>query len=178
MNLEEQLTTLALAFPQKEIAPETIAIYAVSLQNIPAETMDRIILRLTQTEDWFPTIKRIKEAWLRMEAHIPTASETLDWCIRELNRGGGGYDPNSQRVRKPEVFPDVLTAETVRIYGWSRLQTADVDWLPKEWEKAHKEALAVITEKFLAGELAIDAEGQLEPVALPAVVSARKEAVG
>lgn len=150
----EHINRLVLAFPKQEISPGTIASYVEDLSDIPPDVLGGICRHLRLTEEWFPTVAKIRALWFETVFGPASPSESLDWCLRELFEIKAipgihpvGHDP------VPTEFPDPITQEAVRLYGWDRIRIADPEWLPKEWAKVYERARLNITERFVSGQI-------------------------
>lgn len=135
------LAEMLIRFPQKEIPGPTLDAYAVDLMDIPLDQLRHVCQRLWLTEEWFPSVAKIRRAW--SEQQIPdTCADDLVWVKRRMGRLAPGEQPNpySPVVQKPTEWPNPVTARTVELIGWGRLYDTDPDYLPKLWADQYASA--------------------------------------
>jgi hypothetical protein len=144
---------LVLRFPKQEISEASQAAYALDLEDLPYEELRHVCRQLWRTEEWFPSIAKIRETWceLTLKDTVMTEGQATEWMIRAVNRIGG-----------PGPFPDPVVREMVRLVTFERLtHMPDDDWTRKELSKAYQQARQTISRQVMAGEL------PPPPVALP-----------
>lgn len=148
--VEREIARLAVVFDARPITPEKIAMYVERLSDMPQHKLTAAVDLLidTQTDGWLPTPGRIRDVAAELGELAPmlSAAEALQWCIGELNRFGRQDGP-------PDVWPDPITRETMRLFGWERFKAADMDYLPAQWEKAYRQAREEIKRRVVSGDL-------------------------
>jgi hypothetical protein len=150
--VEDELDRLVETFHKQEIPAATLARFAELLADIPPGVLAQACRSIELTEEWFPSVAAIRQRCFDVALSLPTASQSLDWCVRQLNAVGVDvpYHPDrgeSQNV----VYPDPVTAEAIRCFGWGRLYHADPEWLPTEWAKTYSAAYEHVKGTFLQG---------------------------
>ena len=148
--VEREIARLAVIFDARPISPEKIAMYVERLSDMPEHRLHAAVDVLidTEKEAWLPTPGRIKDVAAELGELSPmmSAAESLEWCTAELNRFGRKDGP-------PDVWPDPITQEAMRQFGWERFTTSHMDYLPAQWEKAHRQAREDIKKRVLTGDM-------------------------
>lgn len=136
LNLIDKLGELALAFPRQEMRPETLALYARHLADLPPAAVCAAIDRAIATCVFPPTIAEIKAAVGELALGDDALPETV-WAEvqREIRRVGHNRPPRFQNGRflPPETpqFADPLVAEAVAATGWAYLCTGEPESVVK-----------------------------------------------
>lgn len=75
---------LAAAFPQREIGPETVAVYVRALADIPTEELEPIAMAYMREGEWFPTIRDLRLGVIERRLQLPSVDEAwlqvLEWA--------------------------------------------------------------------------------------------------
>jgi hypothetical protein len=145
------LAEMLIRFPKHDFPAPTSEAYAMDLMDIPIDQLRQVCQRLWLTEEWFPSVGKIRKAWC--EQQVPdTCAEDLTWVKRRMGRLAPGEQPNpySPVVQKPKEWPNPVCARTVDLIGWGRLYDTDPNYLPKLWAdhyvKARQEEVAHLSE--------------------------------
>lgn len=77
-QIESILGEMLIRFPRQEIAPATLRAYAVDLADIPPAQLRAVCQRIWLTEEWFPSIARIRAVWDEMSGPRPFDVETYE----------------------------------------------------------------------------------------------------
>lgn len=135
------LSEMLIRFPKHDFPGPTAEAYAADLMDIPIDQLRQVCQRLWLTEEWFPSVAKIRRAWC--EQQIPdTCSDDLSWVKRRMGRLAPGEQPNpySPVVQKPTEWPNPVTKDTVDLIGWGRLYDTDPNYLPKLWADNYAKA--------------------------------------
>lgn len=98
---------LAAAWPREQLQPETVAIYADDLSDIPTQIVGEAVRVLRRTSEFFPTIRAIREAAAEVALALPSEDEAL----RQVGaRIAWGKLSDAGRRPVPDVHPDVRDA--------------------------------------------------------------------
>ncbi len=112
-EFEALLGVLASAFPQRPISEATADVYEVALADLDYELTKRAVMRLVASEEWLPTVAKIRAAAYDLENG--TASSGLEaWGVvcEAIRRVGYLEQPR---------FRDPLVAHVVESMGWRYL---------------------------------------------------------
>lgn len=124
-----KLGELALAFPNKDIPPESLAVYAKRLALLPVDAVCAAIDRLMDTARFFPTIGEIKEAAVTGPLGADLAEEAWAEVLREVKRVGFNRPPvfRDGRFEPPLVpeFSSPLIGAAAASIGWDVICTSD-----------------------------------------------------
>lgn len=157
LNLIIEMT---LRFPKQEISEASQAAYAMDLAELPYDELRYVCQQLWRTEEWFPSIARIRQAWADLVMGPAAAGEAQKWAEAQIGRIGG-YSPSGGFI-EPK-YPDPILRETMKVFGWQRLARADSssDWLDREFAKAYEQGRQTVARQVMSGEL------KAPPIALP-----------
>jgi len=110
-GLQQALLELRLAFPQREVAVEALALYARQLGDLPEAEVVDAISRLIRTARFFPTVAEIREATVTGGGTEGLAEAAWTEVLREVSRvgwnrgpvfaGGRFHDPEQPRFTSP-----------------------------------------------------------------------------
>ena len=89
-GLQQALLDLRLAYPQREVAVEALALYARQLDDLPEAEVVDAIYRLIRTAKFFPTVAEIREATVTGGATEGLAEAAWTEVRREVSRVGYG----------------------------------------------------------------------------------------
>jgi hypothetical protein len=172
-RLRNKLAELVLAFPNKEIPAETIALYAQRLSMMPADAVCMAIDRLMDTARFFPTIAEIKEEAAAGPFGAPLADEAWAEVLKEARRvgynrlpifhAGQFHDPPKREFSNPTI------EAAVQSVGWEMICTTPKDkisYVRDAFVKAFNALQHRTQEARQTGALPLD-EGRIEIVALP-----------
>jgi hypothetical protein len=76
---------MAIAFRQENITPETTALYAEHLSDIPADLLNRSVSNLIQTQRFFPAISEVRERAARLAGLLPLSAPEALAIIRRAD---------------------------------------------------------------------------------------------
>jgi len=71
------LAHLKDAFPNAKITEGTFRVYLDHLDDLPQEGVEKAAYRIVDTQDWFPTIRQIREAVIEETLALPSEVEAL-----------------------------------------------------------------------------------------------------
>lgn len=135
------LTLVTKAWPRPEMERETVAIYAEGISDLPGPAAIEAVKNLIRTEEFRPSVARIRRSVLEATHVIPTLDEALaqaealeDWHYRTGVPLGAGSSPE-----RPEVHPLVEEA-------WNQ---AGEDFLPGVFTARYREAAERETRRLL-----------------------------
>ena len=74
LNLIIEMT---LRFPKQEISEASQAAYAMDLAELPYDELRYVCQQLWRTEEWFPSIARVRQAWADLVMGPAEAGEAL-----------------------------------------------------------------------------------------------------
>lgn len=110
-GLQQALLDLRLAYPQREVAVEALALYARQLDDLPEAEVVDAIYRLIRTAKFFPTVAEIREATVTGGATEGLAEAAWTEVRREVSRvgygrgrelrGGAWVEPEQPRFTSP-----------------------------------------------------------------------------
>lgn len=151
---------MVLRFPKQEISEASQAAYALDLADLPYDELRYVCQQLWRTEEWFPSIAKIRQAWADLVLGPAAAGEALRWAERQIGRIGG-YSADGAFI-EPK-YPDPVLRETMKIFGWSRMARSESDsaWLNKDFAEAYEQGRRIVANRLMSGEL------KAPPVALP-----------
>lgn len=152
-QIESILGEMLIRFPRQEVPTATIRAYALDLADIPIDELRQVCRHLWLTEEWWPSVRKIRETWGAMGT-ADAEAEDLRWTERRMSRLGPGEQPNpySSMVREPapEEYPSDVCREAVRLFGWRRLYDTDSNRLAGEWSKVYRQARQNVIERKVA----------------------------
>jgi hypothetical protein len=104
---------LFAAYPNTQIADETMGVYVENLIDIPLSELEVIIKQAIATHKFLPTVAEIRDMRHGLQNYGQlTYVEAWDTVVKEMHRIGS--------YGKPE-FQDPLTARVVKSMGWRNL---------------------------------------------------------
>ena len=106
MSAADALAALAAAYPDRQIGPDTIAVYLAALDDLPDAEVEQAVAALIRTAHWPPSIAQIRERVAEERLALPTPAAALAQVELHVFRRGGA------------PHPDV--AEALRIVGGAR----------------------------------------------------------
>lgn len=117
MNKQEAtdlVKQLVVTWPRPEIGIETIMVYRESLEDLPYDHTAEAIRRLRASEDWMPSVAKIRRKVYgiagfgppHLEEAIEQAHEFLRYQAQRSYVNGSGYQPTA-----PPIHP--LVASTI-----------------------------------------------------------------
>lgn len=120
------LARLARAFPRQPIPPETHAVYAHDLATVPTGLLEAAVTEVIRTEDWFPTLARLRAVCAERLLALPTETQALAQVEARIRWGRdvGRETPEEGAGRPPAVHPLVVEA-LGQVGGYSTLRTSD-----------------------------------------------------
>lgn len=142
-----QIKRLQAAFPQRPIEASTIAVYVDALRDMNPEALRQAVDVVIRSDDWFPTIKRLRTACEEFQFGQLSAADDREWVLSYINGVGAPYDPGSGLVYKPKVWPNPVMEEAVRLMGWSQIQQSKAEYFARDWEKCWTEARALVLKR-------------------------------
>jgi hypothetical protein len=92
-SMKQALLDLRLAFQQREVRVETLALYARQLGDLPEEEVVEAVYRLIRTAKFFPTVAEIREATVTGGATEGLAEAAWAEVQREVSRVGWNRGP-------------------------------------------------------------------------------------
>ena len=139
-----------------------------SLSVIPVEHLTVLVDRIidTRTSGFMPTPGEVKQEYTDLLLGRPMPDERLQWVLdknREMERefenayfakpvlergARGEYHP-----KPPAEFPDVVTAEAVRLAGWADVIEMGKDYRTGYWSKHYNLARELVAKRIQAGEV-------------------------
>lgn len=160
-RLIECLGKLALAFPQKPIPPESLVVYAEALRALPFEAVRAACERLRDTEEWFPTIAKIKRAVVEGPGGAALADEAWAEAVREAKRVGWNRPPlfANGAFQPPAVptFSSPLIGEAAYAIGWDVICTSDKpEIVGAQFRKAFQALQEREAKRMQTGAVAVD----------------------
>lgn len=113
-TLKAALLELRLAFPQREVPVETMALYARQLADIDEASVVDAVFRLIRTAKFFPTVAEIREsavaggpteglaesAWAEVQREVRRVGFNQGQHLRVF-RGGEFVEPEAPRFSSP-----------------------------------------------------------------------------
>lgn len=76
---------LITAFRQDNVSPETAALYAEHLSDIPVELLSRTVSSMIQTQKFFPAISEIRERAARLAGLLPPSGAEALAIVRRAD---------------------------------------------------------------------------------------------
>lgn len=149
----DQIKRLIAAFPRQLVPAETQAVYIDALSDMDPDTLRIAVDLVIRSDEWFPTIKRLRTACDDLQLSQLSAAEDRKWIVRYINGIHSGYDPGTGLSRKPAQFPNPVMAEAVRLFGWQRIHEAHSDYFARDWEKVWNDAKGLVLKRAAAGEV-------------------------
>lgn len=71
------ISDLVRAYPRTPISPDTLRVYLDDLGEIPHALLEQAIRQVIRTQEFFPTIRSIREACAEIALDLPTDTEAL-----------------------------------------------------------------------------------------------------
>ena len=147
------LAEMLIRYPRQEIPAPTLDAYAVDLADIPGDELRQVCRHLWLTEEWWPSVSRIRTVW----GELGTANDAngdLLWVERRMSRLAPGEQPNpySSMVREPSAdeYPNPVCREAVTLFGWRNLYDTPSAKLASEWAKHYRQARQNVIERRVA----------------------------
>lgn len=110
MNQIDAISTLAAAF-QKELSPDTVAVYATALADIDPDLLAESVRQAIATHKFFPAVAEIRRTAARIAGLLPPAAGEVLALIRRADvreavyRRDGEYAYTERYWRWPEDSP-------------------------------------------------------------------------
>lgn len=122
-TVADAVADLVDAFPDKAPEEATVRLYISSLADVPPDLLAGAVAQIirTKTDDWFPTIGRVREAVAERALDLPSEAEAL----RQVDaRIAWARLPERDRDAPPPVHP--LVSEALdRVGGYHAVRTSD-----------------------------------------------------
>lgn len=113
------LLELAHAFPRQPLPPETHAIYARELGDIPEPVLAVSIRQLMRTSEWVPTIRGIRETAAEHVLALPTEAQALAQIEARLVWAAQGAEGDA-----PDVH-DLAAEALAHVGGYSAFKSIE-----------------------------------------------------
>jgi hypothetical protein len=152
-NIRDEIKRLVVAFPQRPIMAETQAVYVDALSDMDPAALRMAVDVVIRSDDWFPTIKRLRTACEDLQLAQFSAAEDGKWIKRWISGAKNGYDPATGISNKPSQFPNPVMAEAVRLFGWTRIHQTEEHYFDRDWEKVWNDAKGLVLKRTAAGEV-------------------------
>lgn len=146
-HVTAEIKRLIAAFPRQAIPAETQAVYIDALGEMPPEALRLAVDLVIRSDDWFPTIKRLRTACEDFTYGQLSAAENGRWIKWWLSRAPNGYDPVSGFIYKPTEWPNAVCEEAARLMGWSRICQSEERYFDRDWEKAWNDAKGLVLKR-------------------------------
>lgn len=123
-GVSDALMGLMRAFPRnfertpRDEAQATLVLYGQHLDDVPADVLAAAVRRLIRTEEWFPTVARIREACAELLLGLPGEVDALTQVDDRLEWA------RTRHGAAPPLHPDVRRAVEL-VGGFHALRTAD-----------------------------------------------------
>lgn len=153
-RIKSQVMRLQAAFPQRPVEASTIAVYVDALADMDPDVLRTAVDVVIRSDDWFPTIKRLRTACDDLQLAQLSAADDKRWLEKYINGIGAPYDPVSGMVSKPKSWPNPVMEEAVRLFGWQRFQESNPEYLARDWEQAWNDAKGLVMKRTAAGSVA------------------------
>lgn len=149
--IRDEIKRLIAAFPQRPVLAETQAVYVDALGDMDPDVLRTAVDVVIRSDDWFPTIKRLRTACDDLQLSQLSAAEDGKWIKRWISGARNGYDPVSGITTKPKAWPNPVMEEAVRLYGWSRIHQTDEQYFDRDWAKVWNDAKGLVLKRAAAG---------------------------
>ena len=107
------LALLAAGFPNFNLQKETVAVYANQLEDLPYQHGEEAVANLLKTEDWFPTISKIRKEILFVAGGLsPSREQAWLEVQRQIAHKGHMGSPD---------WSHESVSDAVRCIGWRNL---------------------------------------------------------
>lgn len=153
-RIKSQVMRLQAAFPQRPVEASTIAVYVDALGDMDPDVLRTAVDVVIRSDDWFPTIKRLRTACDDLQLAQLSAADDGKWIKRWISGAPKGYDPATGITTKPAEFPNPVMAEAVRLYGWTRIHQTEEQYFDRDWEKHWNDAKGLVLKRTAAGPVA------------------------
>lgn len=153
-RIKSQVMRLQAAFPQRPVEASTIAVYVDALGDMDPDVLHTAVDVVIRSDDWFPTIKRLRTACDDLHLAQLSAADDGKWIKRWLSGAPGGYDAATGITFKPKEFPNPVMAEAVRLLGWTRICQSEEKYFDRDWEQAWNDAKGLVMKRTAAGSVA------------------------
>jgi hypothetical protein len=159
-TLLSALRELRTAFPGKDIPPETVALYARQLSDLPEADVVDAVYRIMRTSRFFPSLGEIREAAVAGGPVDGIAETAWTEVLREVARVGWNRGPIWQGgVRhEPEQprFANPITEAAVKSLSWKMICQGEAAEVRSQFLWTWKN-IASGTVKRQAGRQSVDA---------------------
>lgn len=163
----EQVKRLAAVFDAVPTSREKSEEMIRSLGGIPTDHLALVVDRIidTRTSGFMPTPAEVKGAYVAMILGPEDPDGSLQWCLAEHKRIASRQEADywaadvltrglfRPKPELPERYPDPVTAETVRLFGWQAIVETDPEYLPAMWRKTYAQARELVATRVKAGDL-------------------------
>lgn len=159
---------MAEAFGKAQVGKERIKLYAQELSEIPVDHLDAVVRVLIRTCKFFPTIAEVYVTWSDLLLGPPSPDQSLVWCLQkakrqEADQWAAFYErpildrPAAFRFdpKAPESYPDPVTQEAVRLFGWAELIECDPEYRPGMWRKTYAQARELVSKRVQSGAVTL-----------------------
>lgn len=146
-RIRNEMLRLQASFPQRAIEPQTIAVYVDALADMNPDALHQAVELVMRSDDWFPTIKRLRTACEEFAFGQLSAADDRRWLERFINGIGAPYDPVTETVALPKSWPNPVMQEAVRLFGWKRFQDSNPEYLGRDWERTWNEARSLVLKR-------------------------------
>lgn len=113
------LNDLAFAWPDRPVPPQTLALYARELSDVPDDVLTAVVRELIRTEQFFPRLATILAACAEYVLHLPSEAEALDQIEARIAWGHNGRVPPSPAVAA------LVAAALDKVGGYAAWRTAE-----------------------------------------------------
>lgn len=162
-----QVKRLAAVFDATPTSKEKSEEMIRSLSAIPEDHLAIVVNRIidTRTNGFMPTPAEVKQTYVDMILAPADPDGSLQWCLAEhkriVSRQEADYWASDvltrglfrPKIELPERYPDPVTAEAVRLFGWQALVETDPDYLTAMWRKTYAQARDLVANRVKAGDL-------------------------
>ena len=116
MGAVEAITTLAAAF-QRDLSPETVAVYAAALADIDPGLLAESVRQAIATLKFFPTVAELRRTAARVAGLLPPSSGEVLALIRRADVRESIYrrDGSFAYTERYWRWPDDASSETVAL---------------------------------------------------------------
>lgn len=175
----EQVTRLATVFDAVPVSSAKVIELVRALRGIPAEHLPLVVDQVidTRMSGFLPTPGEIKAAYVELVLGPPAPDQALEWCLstgkRQESDAFTDYyaTPIFERPavfrwvpKAPSVYPEPVTKEAVRLFGWQELIEADPEYRPAQWRKVYGQARELVSKRVQSG--AVELRAQEDPVSM------------
>lgn len=163
----EQVKRLAAVFDATPTTKPKAEEMIRSLSAIPEDHLAIVVSRIidTRTSGFMPTPAEVKQTYVDMLLGAADPDGSLQWCLAEHKRIASRQEAEfwasdvltrglfQPKPELPERYPDPVTAETVRLFGWQAIVETDPEYLPAMWRKTYAQARELVATRVKAGDL-------------------------